>query len=113
MAEIKWMVRAGEDGYLIDEFARGFVAIGWHKIGDLSAVNSEEEISELYNHAYPDEKPKLTVTMIYRFRFILEKNQKIVTHDPQQREYLVGNITSDYYHNTDEISEAISNYAHL
>ena len=29
MAEIKWLVRAGEDGYLIDEFARGFVAIGW------------------------------------------------------------------------------------
>ena len=54
MAEIKWLVRAGEDGYLIDEFARGFVAIGWHKIGDLSAVNSDEEISELYNRAYPD-----------------------------------------------------------
>lgn len=116
MAEIKWLVRAGEDGYLIDEFARGFVAIGWHKIGDLSAVNSEEEISELYNRAYPDAKPvkaRLAVSMICRFRFILEKNQKIVTYDPQKRDYLIGNITSDYYHNTDEISEAISNYAHL
>ena len=116
MAEVMWLVRAGEDGYLIDQFARGFVAIGWHKIGDLSAVTSEEEISELYNRAYPDEKPvkaRLAVSMICRFRFILEKDQRVVTYDPQQREYLIGNITSDYYHNTDEISEAISNYAHL
>ena len=116
MAETMWMVRAGEDGHLIDQFDRGFVAIGWHKISDLSEVTSEEEISELYNRAYPDAKPvkaRLAVSMICRFRFILEKDQRIVTYDPEQREYLVGNITSDYYHNTDEIPEAISNYAHL
>ena len=117
MAETMWMVRAGEDGYLIEEFDRGcIIAIGWHKIGDLSAVTSEEEIRERYNHEYPDAKPvkaRLAVSMICRFRFILEKNQKIVTYDPQKRDYLIGNITSDYYHNTDEISEAISNYAHL
>ena len=117
MAETMWMVRAGEDGYLIEEFDRGcIIAIGWHKIGDLSAVTSEEEISELYDRAYPDAKPvkaRLAVSMICRFRFILEKNEKIVTYNPQQREYFVGTITSDYYHNTDEISEAISNYAHL
>lgn len=117
MAETMWMVRAGEDGYLIEEFDRGcIIAIGWHKIGDLSAVTSEEEIRERYNQEYPDDKPvkaRLAVSMICRFRFILEKNQKIVTYDPQKREYLIGNITSDYYHNTDEISETISNYAHL
>jgi len=117
MAETMWMVRAGEDGYLIEEFDRGcIIAIGWHKIGDLSAVTSEEEISELYNHAYPDEKlfkARLAISMICRFRFILERNQKIVTYDPQKRDYLIGNITSDYYHNTDKISETISNYAHL
>ena len=55
MAEIMWLVRAGEDGYLIDEFARGFVAIGWHRIGDLSKITSQEEIRELYNRAYPDQ----------------------------------------------------------
>ena len=117
MAEIMWLVRAGEDGYLIKEFvAREVIAIGWHKISDLSAVTSQEEIKERYNRAYPDAKPvkaRLAVSMICRFRFTLEMDQKVVTYDPQQREYLIGNITSDYYHNTDEISEAISNYAHL
>lgn len=43
MAEIMWLVRAGEDGYLIDEFARGFVAIGWHKLGDLSEARDPDE----------------------------------------------------------------------
>ena len=38
MAESMWMVRAGRDGYLIDEFARGFIAIGWHELGDLSSI---------------------------------------------------------------------------
>ena len=70
MAEIKWLIRAGEDGYLIDEFARGFVAIGWHKIGDLSTVTSPEEIRERYNSAYPDERQGRAphdVSMIYKF----------------------------------------------
>ena len=51
--------------------------------------------------------------MIYKFRFTLEVDQKVVTYDRQKREYLIGNIVGDYYHDTDEISGAISNYAHL
>ena len=114
---VMWLVRAGQGGYLIEEFvARGLIAIGWHELGDLSTVTSQEEIRERYNRAYPDERPgrtALAVSMIYKFRFTLEKGQKVVTYDPQKREYLIGAITSDYYHDTDEISGAISNYAHL
>ena len=75
MAEIMWLVRAGEEGYLIDEFARGFVAIGWHKLGDLSEVTSQEDIKERYNRAYPDDKPTKAanaVAMIYKFRSTLD-----------------------------------------
>ena len=57
MAEIMWLVRAGEGGYLIEEFARGFVAIGWHKLGDLSEVTSQVDIKDRYNRAYPDDSP--------------------------------------------------------
>ena len=67
MAEIKWLVRAGQGGYLIDEFARGFIAIGWHELGDLSTVTAQKETRERYNRAYPDEKPAraaLAVSMI-------------------------------------------------
>ena len=68
MAEIKWLVRAGQGGYLIEEFvARGFIAIGWHELGDLSTVTAQKETRERYNRAYPDEKPAraaLAVSMI-------------------------------------------------
>ena len=69
MAEIMWLVPAGEDGFFIDEdslfydevigkeFETGFIFIGGIELGDLSAVTSQEEIRERYNRAYPDEKP--------------------------------------------------------
>ena len=29
---VMWLVRAGQGGYLVEEFvARGFIAIGWHE----------------------------------------------------------------------------------
>ncbi|RKU13014.1 hypothetical protein C6502_04900 [Candidatus Poribacteria bacterium] len=58
MAETMWMVHAGEDGYLIEEFDRGcIIAIGWYELGGLREVTSQEEISELYNRAYSDDNP--------------------------------------------------------
>ncbi len=117
MAEIMWMVRAGQGGYLIEEFVtRELIAIGWHKLGDLRAVTSQEEIRERYDCAYPNERPGRAahaVSMIYKFRSTLEANQKVVTYDRQNRKYLIGRITSDYYYDTDEIAEDSSDYAHL
>ena len=57
MAKIKWLVRAGEGGHLIDKFTRGFIAIGWYELGDLSTVASQDEIRERYDRAYPDDSP--------------------------------------------------------
>ena len=69
MAEIMWLVRAGEGSYLIDEFARGFIAIGWYELGDLSMVTPQDEIRERCDRAYPDDSPgrvRNAVAMIYR-----------------------------------------------
>ena len=35
-----WMIRAGQAGYLINEFAKGYVAVGWSQLGDLSGIKS-------------------------------------------------------------------------
>ena len=48
-----WMVRAGEGGYLIDEFTRGYVGIGWNKLGDLSSLGSQDDLHELYVQNLP------------------------------------------------------------
>ena len=125
MAEIMWLVPAGEDGFfinddfylyqenadeIVEEFRTGFIFIGGIELGDLSAVTSQEEIRERYNRAYPDEeaaKASNAVAMMYKFRCKLEADQKLATYDPRQREYLIGNITSDYYYNTYEDDDLI------
>jgi restriction system protein len=40
-----WMVRAGEGGYLIEEFAdEGYVGIGWQDAGDFTNVQTLDEM---------------------------------------------------------------------
>jgi len=85
MSETMWMVRAGEGGYLIDEFEKGYVAIGWNELGDLSAAKTLDQIRELYEQAYPSDRPVRkanTVAMIYRFRSLFEIDGKVATYDP-------------------------------
>ena len=93
MSEIKWLVRAGRGGHLIEEFTRGFIAIGWHELGDLSTVSSQKEVRKRYNGAYPDEIPSKSgnaVAMISKFCCKLEVEQMVATPDSQKREFLIG-----------------------
>ena len=116
MAESMWMVRAGRDGHLIDEFKRGFIAIGWHELGDLSSISSQDELRERYERTYPDENPYKVggaVGVIYKFCCVLEVGQKVVTYNTQTREYMIGTIEGDYYYSTDEIDTEISDYVHF
>jgi restriction system protein len=97
---LMWMVRAGEGGYLFDEFYKNsIVAIGWSKLGDLTEVNSLEGIRTLYLNRYPGEKPAKignAVAMIFKFRAIFKPEHKVITYNPATREYLVGTIRGEY-----------------
>jgi len=101
-----WMVRAGQHAYLIEEFARGFVAIGWHKMGNLTNVHSQGDLKKKYIETYPEVKPGKVgnaVAVIYKFRSVLEVGDRVITYDPGNREYLVGSIESEYIYSTEEI----------
>ena len=99
-----WMVRAGEGGYLFDEFkAKNVVAIGWNDLGDLSSGPSLETIKESYRKHYSGEKDgkvNASCGMIRRFRFDFSKGDYVVTYNPVDRKYLVGEIIGDYAFNT-------------
>ena len=42
-----WMVRAGENAYLFDDFKnKNIIAIGWNDIGDLSNIASPGDIKK-------------------------------------------------------------------
>src|SRR5262249_18486258 len=96
------MIRAGEGGYLIDEFfKKNLVAIGWHEMGDLTTVKSQEALKKLYRQTYPQAKPgkiAAAAAVIQKFCNVAQKTDPVITYDRNTREYLIGEITSDYYY---------------
>lgn len=103
-----WMVRAGEHAYLIDEFARGYVGIGWMDMGDMTSIHSQAEMREKYIQTYPDAKPGKVgnaAAMAYKFRSTMQIGDKVITYDPGNREYLVGTVKTDYLYSPNEITD--------
>jgi len=105
-----WLVRAGKDAYLFDEFQnKKVVALGWNEIGDLSKITTSGDffhlkgIKKLLQEKHPDYKQgtlNICAGMLSRFRFDFKKGDHVVTYNPAERIYLVGEITSDYEYNT-------------
>lgn len=94
-----WMVRAGRGGYVAECFRRGVVAVGWNELGDLSTIKTKTEIRTLYQATYPNDGPGTTanaVAVLHKFRSVLKVRDEVVTYDPEDREYLIGHITSEY-----------------
>jgi restriction system protein len=94
------MVRAGEGGYLVDEFQeRSCVAVGWERVGDLTSVTSLAEVRAAVAKAFPEAKPGnviITGSTLHKFRSVVRISDHVVTYDPGKREYLLGTVTSDY-----------------
>ena len=95
-----WMVRAGENAFLIDDFKElNIVAIGW-EIGDLSNKNPNE-IKKIMAKKYPEAtKTSLGLNSAQVIKFVcdFEIGDYVISYNPQTRKYLVGKISSDYYY---------------
>ena len=100
-----WMVRAGESAFLFSEFQKkNIVAIGWNKTGDLSKLARPEEIKQIMKEKFPEYKlGKLNISagQVGRFRFNFKKGDAVITYNPEERVYLVGEILSNYEYNTE------------
>jgi restriction system protein len=95
-----WMVRAGEGGRLFDDFKdNSVVAISWKSVGDLSKVQSKNEVRQIVDRVYHDEKLGsriVTSSQIARFRFDFKEGDNVITYDPESRIYQVGKIRGQY-----------------
>lgn len=92
------MVRAGESGYLIDDFKKGVVAIGWSELGDVSKLDLDK-LREHYGTTYAEHsagKRQNAVSVVWRFSHMIKVGDAVVTYDPSRREYHIGEITSEY-----------------
>jgi len=100
MSEKMWMVRAGRKGVLIQDFEeKGYVGVGWRGLGDLSEVNTKDELARLHIETYPDYKPgklRMDTGQINRFRFEISQGDRVVSYNSELRVYLVGEVASDY-----------------
>ncbi len=94
-----WMVRAGKNAFLIDEFKENnIVAIGWG-LGNLKD-KSKEEIEELVYEKYPNKtKNQNTIIVAQEYKFLkdIKKGDYVLSYNPGTRNYLLGKITSNYY----------------
>ena len=98
---VMWMVRAGRGGVLFQQFLdAGYVAVGWIGLGNLSDIANKEDLSKRYASAYPN-GDALNLSRIRKFRFDIRVGDKVVTYDPEHREYGVGTIESEYLYQGD------------
>jgi restriction system protein len=98
MTKNAWMIRAGEGGYLIDEFAKGVVTVGWPEVGEVTD-KSQRDLWLRVGAVFPDSKPgtnQNAASVLWRFAKVLKVGDAVVSYDPPKREYLIGEIASDY-----------------
>ncbi len=95
-----WMVRAGENAFLIDDFKKSnVIAIGW-EIGDLSG-KTPDDIKQIMGQYYPDANNKSlgnNAGQVIKFVCDFQIGDYVITYNPETHNYLVGLITSDYYY---------------
>ncbi len=94
------MVRAGEGGYLIEEFLENRIAaIGWNETGAIPETMKYNELKNRFRAVYPDDADgRVNQCVAQLWRFVREFNvgDKIVTYDSGAREYYLGEIISGY-----------------
>lgn len=103
-----WMVRAGEGSRLFDDFSKGYVAVGYNEMGDMSSVPDIESIRKRYSEAYPDAKKGAVanqVSMFHKFRSVVEVGDRVVTYDAKGRKYLFGTITGEHVYKPDLVGD--------
>ena len=103
-----WMVRAGVEGYLFEEFKnKKVVAMGLTGLGSVNKLTREEIISKI-GALHPNWR-KMRVAIwagqMYRFSAEMKTGDRILTYDPARRMYLVGSVTGKYSEQEDLISD--------
>lgn len=107
-----WMIRAGRGGIHIEDFEKGYAAIGWSQLGDLTQYPSNDSLRAKYIEIYGNDKPSATanaVAMILKFRDQITAGDHIVSYNPETREYLIGVDKGEYLY----LPGTVGDYANL
>ncbi len=103
-----WMVRAGEGGRLYDEFAKGYIAIGWDQLGSMADLDTREKVTIAHHEKlghFKRGKLNNAIAMADKFRNQMQVGDMVVTYDPQSRRYLVGAISGEYEYRLEQVGD--------
>ena len=97
-----WVVRANVGRYTRYFVSGGYIAIGWIPEGDLSAVDSREELYRIYKSVYPDDSNIVVgqqVGQIARFLLEMSAGDYVITPRADTEWLRFGRISPDppYY----------------
>ena len=94
-----WMVRAGQNGTVLHHFLeQGIAYLGW---GNSGVVQPETTVAELQSRIEADDpgiRPGAAgqaARKIWQFCRDIQVGDDIVTYDPAQRQYHIGQVESD------------------
>ncbi len=111
------MVRAGRDGALVDDFRQhSLVAVGFLDYTDLSTVKTSKELRDLVRAEFPEFRPgQVAASAGQLSRFLLEfaPGDRVVTYDPEKREYSIGSIVGSYQYRPETVKIGQDPYPHV
>lgn len=111
------MVRAGDYNELFDIFYdESLVAIGWEDMGDASKLSTRKEVKKRYKETHSEQKKSRIATnagQLYRFAHEIQKGDIVLTYNKSTRQYLIGEITSDYKPNPNPDFTERGHYQHI
>lgn len=93
-----WFVRADEGGVRAGDFRSSqSVGIGWPEVGPISPDTPDDEIDKRFANAHPEEEGarKVWANQVRRFLRELRVDDAVMTYDPSERTYFLGQIKSD------------------
>lgn len=110
-----WVVRLGEGGELADQCKEGgFIAIGWHEIGDLSVFNDYEILRRKVYETYPERYASLggagvVAGMLWSFVHDISLGDIILSPKKETRKLLIGIVTGPYLYDPKAIDRDYPN----
>lgn len=95
-----WGIHTQDDHLFLNE---NVVAIGWEKLGDLSNLETYDDIKNKYAFVYPESKKQSIAVcsgMLFRFVKEMQIGDYIVFPSKSNRQINIGIIESNYYYDS-------------
>ncbi len=106
-----WMVRAGRNGVLAQEFeSKSCVAFADEQVANLATIASKEQLEQHLRKCLPNLRPiqlRMAVGRCARFVLEMKERDRVITYDPDRRMYLVGTITSKCMHQPGTVPDLV------